>query len=306
MSGWQDALEAQYDLFRFWRSPLGRRYGESFLADKEDKDPGSGKYLTGNNTIASAEASKMLLADPIYVTDEMFTVAEAACEMFRPEALHESDLLTTNGFVLLPRPFLTPDVHNKITAWRAFAWMPAQTIEGEHSGIHLATYTNRADHELDDYRDMLALVPPDQQADWSMLHAQPWWFGVEAPKNMEGAGWWVNCQVLFRLMMQHIAIREERQAPRATRRRWQREWDKQPEGKERYVVVVKLRRPKSKGDSEERDVQWQHRWLVSGHWRNQWFPSLNRHRQIWISPFIKGPEDKPLVVRKARAFELVR
>lgn len=42
---------------------------------------------------------------------------------------------------------------------------------------------------------------------------------------------------------------------------------------------------------------WSHRWLVSGHWRNQWYPSEGVHRPIWIDAFVKGPSDAPLLVR---------
>ena len=71
-------------------------------------------------------------------------------------------------------------------------------------------------------------------------------------------------------------------------------------------AVVTLRRPDAPSPHEHSDVEWSRRWVVSGHWRNQWYPSLGVHRQIWISPYVKGPEEAPLVVRKDRVFELVR
>jgi hypothetical protein len=43
----------------------------------------------------------------------------------------------------------------------------------------------------------------------------------------------------------------------------------------------------------ERD--YQHQWVVRGHWRQQWYPSRNVHRPIWITPHIKGPEGAPLL-----------
>jgi hypothetical protein len=319
VSGWQDALEAQSELFHYWRSDSGRAFARGFKADTERKHPGEHEFLLGTHPLADAEASKMLFADPIYVSGEMMTMAEAAVEMFKPEPLYETDLLTNHGFVLLPRPFLTLDIHGKVTAWRAFSWMPAQARNAEtqevteRMGIHLSTYTWKGDLHLDDYgqkwlEDEAGMVIDD----WSLLHVTPWWFDVACPNDevivdgktiSTGDSWWKHTQVLFRLMMQHVAIREKRQPPRATRRRLERQ---APDFKDRYIVVVKLRRPKSKAEGESREVEWQHRWLVGGHWRNQWFPSLNRHRQIWINPYVKGPEDKPLVVRKARAFELVR
>lgn len=36
------------------------------------------------------------------------------------------------------------------------------------------------------------------------------------------------------------------------------------------------------------------RWVVSGHWRQHWYPRLEIHRPMWISPYVKGPEDAPL------------
>jgi hypothetical protein len=307
MSGWQDALEAQMELFKFWRSPLGVKYGLYFVDDKMvgspqrhgfDADPEIGKQMLGQAPdLASVEASKMLFADPVYVTDEMFEIAEAASESFKPEPLQETDLLTHRGFVLMPRPFIAPDVNNLPTTWRAFAWMPAQSPDSDHSGIHLSTYTLYDDAQEDGY-------PLDPTLKWQPLHITPWWFGQECPEELKAqATWWSKCQTLMRLMMQQIAVREEQEAPRATRRRWQRDLPDKPAP---YIVVVRLRRPKSHPTGDEHPVEWKQRWIVSGHWRNQWFPSLQAHRQIWISDYVKGPEDKPLVIRKGRAFELVR
>lgn len=40
-------------------------------------------------------------------------------------------------------------------------------------------------------------------------------------------------------------------------------------------------------------AEWHHRWLVRGHLRAQWYPKAKEHRLIWISPYAKGPADKP-------------
>lgn len=46
------------------------------------------------------------------------------------------------------------------------------------------------------------------------------------------------------------------------------------------------------------DVEWSHRWLVAGHWRQQpCGPGLRGRRPTWISGYVKGPEDKPLVIK---------
>lgn len=42
---------------------------------------------------------------------------------------------------------------------------------------------------------------------------------------------------------------------------------------------------------------FQHKWMVRGHWRNQPYPSQGEGvtKPIWIAPYIKGPDDKPLL-----------
>lgn len=40
---------------------------------------------------------------------------------------------------------------------------------------------------------------------------------------------------------------------------------------------------------------YKNRFLVSLHKRNQWYPSTKSHKLIWIGPYIKGPENAPLL-----------
>jgi hypothetical protein len=66
------------------------------------------------------------------------------------------------------------------------------------------------------------------------------------------------------------------------------------------VNVIDVRRPKAQpGEHTSRDVAWSHRWLVSGHWRQQVYGEgrLLRRPQ-WIAPYVKGPGDKPLAINE--------
>lgn len=65
------------------------------------------------------------------------------------------------------------------------------------------------------------------------------------------------------------------------------------------IKVIKLRRMGKAPDREdEAIVAWTHRWLVNGHWRQQFYPSTRSHKPVWISPHVKGPSDKPLVLKE--------
>lgn len=47
-------------------------------------------------------------------------------------------------------------------------------------------------------------------------------------------------------------------------------------------------------DAAEAGREYTCRWLVAGHWRQQWYPARKVHRPLWIAPHLKGPADKPL------------
>jgi hypothetical protein len=60
------------------------------------------------------------------------------------------------------------------------------------------------------------------------------------------------------------------------------------------VRVVTLRRQQAGGGEAAGTVEWGCRWIVSGHWRNQYLPASGGHRPTWIGAHVKGPDSKPL------------
>lgn len=102
-------------------------------------------------------------------------------------------------------------------------------------------------------------------------------------------------QATWLLMGQTLATSERVAADRASRRRIQR-MDRDY-GTE--VRLIRLRRARTERgtDPAERSGtrEYQHRWVVRGHWRDQWYPSRNAHKPLWISPYIAGPGDAPLI-----------
>lgn len=62
------------------------------------------------------------------------------------------------------------------------------------------------------------------------------------------------------------------------------------------VRVVRLRRTGQARDVGSRTArEWQHCWVVRMHKVRQWYPSLQQHKVIYRGPYIKGPDDKPLL-----------
>lgn len=101
---------------------------------------------------------------------------------------------------------------------------------------------------------------------------------------------------LWLLLRQRVAVRRVEQADRATRRRFERISAAEAPS----ITIVELRKPVAQpggDDAQHQPVDWSHRWMVGGHWRNQFHPSDKSHVPTWIAPYVKGPDDKPLVVK---------
>jgi len=96
------------------------------------------------------------------------------------------------------------------------------------------------------------------------------------------------------MMQQRIAVTAPVEIDRATRRRLVRAGLPPAPN----IRLIDLRRPTEREGhpGPGSPVEWSHRWIVDGHWRNQWHPAEKKHQPVWIAPHVKGPEDKPLVV----------
>lgn len=74
------------------------------------------------------------------------------------------------------------------------------------------------------------------------------------------------------------------------------------------LKVVTLRRMEADrppgGEHQHRDWQW--KWIVEGHWRNQWYESESLHRRIFIESYVKGPDNKPLKLPGHTLFKVQR
>lgn len=340
---WEETLDHQLDLLKSLHTQPGRAYVEgwaqSVMGEAEDGKatgwvdaaglpapaihPGEKaftKSLLGD--LPDRLASMVFNADPVYVDPDVMSIIEAATESFEPEPLQATDLITEAGFMWFPRPWSTVDIHGKQMSYRAVLWHPMRMLDPQTGrsggeGVYLSLF-----HSIDD---------PDDYAEWDhmaraggtgrllLAHVAPWRFGEHYNRTNPNpaAGMWSTAKIVqcaWRLMLQTLSVRTSERASGPFRKRWVR-----ADLPEKRVTVVRLRRPAQEYDPnrEPGTVNWTHRWLVGGHWRWQWYAHAAAacghcgkldgvHRQIWISPFVKGPPELALEVRKARVFEFVQ
>lgn len=101
------------------------------------------------------------------------------------------------------------------------------------------------------------------------------------------------------LMQQPTLVDRARQhADRDVRRSYARAGRGEPD-----ITYVTLRRSYVPNESSETGTdsagrRYHNRWITSGHWREQFYPSRDTHERIWIPEHIKGPEGAPLLLKK--------
>lgn len=329
---WQTAYDAQMALWRWTRPemPGVDWLTQSFSENADGLDKGTREMLM---TLYGHENAKLFQADPIFVSAEMCELVAAAAESFQPEALLPTDILTAFGFMLFEQPFEVPDRFDKPLKIQAVSWAPMlgnreRADDFARSGDDVLRYLQERDyHDLwqndDDHvvtdeeasvSDGLSITIYAQKhagfgdaPDIVPMHVTPWWFGMTFEGNEvdekgipTGAEWWWKItQTTLRLMQQTLTARHAERPDRPTRRQASRYGFA-----ERDVIVVRLRRERDSTGHEPpgEDANYSHRFIVSGHWRNQWYPASGVHRQKWISPYVKGDESLPLVIRPRRVF----
>lgn len=95
------------------------------------------------------------------------------------------------------------------------------------------------------------------------------------------------------LMSQRLSVTVQHTVDRATRRRVEREHHTIPP-LIRVITLRRLQQDREHAGREGRSVDWQWQWSVSGHWRNQFYPTEGVHKRIFVESYLKGPADKPL------------
>jgi hypothetical protein len=280
------------------------------------------------NLVRSITGHTLMRADPIYVSDDVMSLWEEASKTFKLEVVRRDDLVVPAGFALLPRPFSIIDMHGKTVKYRALAWLPVSLrdtydwdagVEGQGVWITMLSNINDIDDywlESHQFEGMsgaeIRTATLTMGEEWTLMHGSPLQFDqapggvisagdgdgkhiVTDPEEIEKASSiYGHVQCFWRLMNQ--LVMEPASLPRQARRQRQRA------GMIDHVKVLKLRRsrPRHEGEWEGEGIEYSHRWVVEGHWRNQPYgPAGNKqYKQIWISPYVKGPDDKPLVVKK--------
>lgn len=331
---WEKSLQAYHEILGFTLGPGGEPYLKAWCKDRMAR---YGRRAGQPSMVAAQRlAGDLFDADPIYVSDEMQQLVLQAVEGFdAKEPVGEDDFFLREGFAYLAEPFYSLDINNKRLAWRAASWKldfmwtgnvddfiamseeelakemkneqgrwQAYVDSGEISYEPIARITLWAhENDPDDFpidftlRNAIGLAGTK----WGISHM------TSLPLNQmnneyetinEGdvnSAWLTFVRVLNRIMAEKLIMKSRYTASRAQRR-----WGLRKNLPVKDILVVELRRRTPKGHEDENGeaANYSHRFIVHSHWRRQWYPSMGMHRQKWIGNYVKGPEDKPLVIKE--------
>jgi hypothetical protein len=312
---------------------LHARAGMQVPADPGVRDP----YLQAR-LLVRHELTRLRNASLYWVSPEMTKLCLAAAPgmpVFRP---CQEDLPSAYGLIYFAAPLggYTPWLHNTVFEFSdghtvehrppehgyqvcAATWGPWD--EGgrwKRGGTWFTFYTASGGPDemaqihgvdLEEAQRLAAALPPLRLDNESKLPVSPADDGPgvgpleDAVRNPGSTAYWMQLVLCaFQLMHTARAVLADTTYPaRAAQRRSQRAGVVQPASPVRLVDITAggvHRRQPDDAEGGEGGRTYHVRWLVNGHWRNQWYPSREEHRPVWIDPHIKGPKEAPLQIRE--------
>lgn len=308
------ALAAQLDLIEWvkrYGEAWGQWFGKTYSIPRVDWRP-------------FFEILKRLnRAETVFVSAEMCALVEKAVEDMPDVPIQVENLMWKEAFIYFERPIRHPVGfvlgEDQISETRAIGfWDVAHLVQGEtvdtdepvmKPGVVHVTFVDSTEHITDTlgWSQAAPLFPYDLSG-WTYGKR---WESVEGAEGESGKTVFKGLAQQRKLLLavnllaaQYISVRSTEKGIRQQRRRGERMGLASPNpGDITYVTLRRAHNREASGEGE--GVEFSHRFIVSGHWRHQFYPSRGEHRLIWINPFIKGPDDKPLIIRD-RVYGLVR
>ena len=129
--------------------------------------------------------------------------------------------------------------------------------------------------------------------------------GATYPDDFENPEYVRISLAMLNFLNTPLLYSEKRKLERTIRRELERktgakgQWD-DPTYESNLIILRRPQRRVSYNDEDEGPMHHDFQWWTSGHFRNQYYPSLgdvddpHSHKLIWIDHFLKGPKDKPI------------
>jgi len=315
-SRYEDAMLTKLRIHEWYETYTGTASLREFFEDLNSRHIAEERL--GVEGLIYLQKQMVKTADPIYVGDEILEIVDHARWSFEPEALMPGDPFVPQGFALFPRPIYlddAPDIntfdgkqikeYKERVPIRALGWLSMHDETMERGCFWISFFSH-----IDDTEEFLDTDRTEyfrRHAPLSLAHQWQWTWGnnpmelqaIETPEEVPGTGQLrarqqaALVQTFWRIGQQRVSVPE-----RIPRGIW-RDAERKTGIRHREVKVLLLRRAKEsvyKGEETGRHMKV--RSITDGHWRNQPYGKKGEkpyYRQIWIAPYIRGPEGAPFI-----------
>jgi len=281
-------IEQQRAFARYFSSPQGVR---DFYSRHVDP--------LLNRQFHQATALTLAAADPYFWGSEMCELLESVSATMPRWTLRREALPTDFGFCWFARPLTMPGYPSLLMATTWGLWRPSEREASLRENMIVGAYMSRPDGQPGILPMLTFAWHPGDSLDVDDLALGP----ATAMQDRANRRVFQYIAAMFALIEQRILVTSVERPDRATRRRAARAGAT----KEPLIHVVHLRRASHEGHADDvAPVEWSCRWIVRGHWRQQFYRSTGEYKPIFILPHIKGPESKPLRTPAERVFAVVR
>lgn len=280
--------------------------------------------------LAATETARLRDGDLWYLDEDLCALVAAAHPSMPAFVPRPEDLPSLAGFVVFAEPIaaylgeesrddeavaamagddatvqeVADRLYQQTVQIIAASWGPIRDPAWPAGGLWMSFYSASSLHipgivDEEIARRARALLPPltvDNEAAlaWRPEGAPVDTYLLHGGQGQNGTiGWARLLFAAFQLAATaNLTETEHQRTPRPERRRVERAGLPA-----RDVRIVRLRRSVAARAAERPGGgrEYRHRWIVRGHWRQHWYPSLGDHRPRWILPYPKGPAGAPLL-----------
>lgn len=243
-----------------------------------------------------ADIEALLSAEMFYVSPKIFNLMKATRGSFKEEPMLRTDLLCDRGFALFPERIKLPHTYGGL-GLIAVRWSFVDVKTDGEKTLEIQFFTDQPHVPLSGLFPVCHVYYDILDRQHCVLKATD--DGAPIPISEEEAFKYIwPLQMLFRIAQQKIAVDQtEELQPQQQRKVRDRE--------DSRVRVITLRRTEARRETGDGSHASPRGHVVPAHWKQQWYPSMKAHRNLYIDDYFRGDPDD-LMPSRATVYNVSR
>lgn len=307
----QDAAKMTQLLAAFHRDPRGVVYMRKVAAAVLGGTPQmTAQYIASMAQLFNTKSSEAMNSETfmtIFAKDDFAQMMTAAAAASPQTLIKEHELPSESGMIFFETPqdlsFVLSDQHSPpgmLTQVRAVRWITAHFAEDQEPMLMWGMYVDPEIARKSDFERETEVVFPDEFYFYSNTFASAvTYFDASKLAELEPDPIPQPNLTISSLLRSITAIAASPQSIDAStndQTKKKRKGRRNASSREREVRILSLVNPEhGRYELDAATGRRLRRHWVRGHWRSQWYPSIEEHKTIWIDGFIKGNADLGII-----------